>query len=802
LSTRFAPRSTIYTFSLLGLVACHWLASAAAPVDVSQLPQSAQVQIDFARDIKPILTNSCYKCHSGEKPKSHFLLTSRESALKGGSQGVDIIPGQSAKSPLIHYVARLVEDMAMPPEGKGTPLTTAQVSLLRAWIDQGVLWEKTEPEKKTEVTASVNIGGIFVNGDQQKFRELNWLREGLNGGLNDFELKERLGPDAKFTASGHFLKDDYKLTLEAEKNDLGFARFGWSQYRKYYDDKGGYYPQFPEPILSLNQDLHKDIGRAWAEVGLTLPNWPRMVLGYEYQYRDGSESTLHWGPVVNNGVEVNIFPGFRDVSERVHILKFDADYDLAGIYIADNFRAEWYHLDTRQWDENYSEFGTAGMVSTITSEQQSHFQGANTIHLEKQITDWLFASGGYLYSKFDGDASVNVNTLNFLSLPPFPGYPPSLPEWQTLGVQLEREAHVFSVSCLLGSWEGLTLSLGTQNEWSRQSGLGSASNLVATSSGLFGLALPESYGSDYDNSIFGQSASLRFTKIPFTTLYAEARLSEMSIGHTDVENGGLTPFLLRTDETTDRKEFRVGFNTSPWRRVSLSASFRRYDDETDYNFCTKTFDGYPGFIRWRDLLSNEVESRLSLQLASWIKTSFSYRWLANDYRTRTDSAPDEAGAPIGGSPGGSLLAGQYRVQGTSVNATLTPWRRLFFSTTFSYENAETTTFANGDLSVAPYKGATYAVIASVTYILNDRTDLSANYSFSRANFTQDNLAYGLPLGIDYTMNNFSISLSRKFTPHLTGRLQYLFYQYNEPSSGGATDYTAHGIFATLTMKWP
>src|ERR1039457_7175954 len=101
----------------------------------------ASVQIYFVRDIKPILTNNCYKCHSGEKPKSHYLLTSREAALKGGNEGVDIIPGQSAKSPLIHYVSQLVADMEMPPEGKGTPLTTEQIGLLRAWIDQGVAWE-------------------------------------------------------------------------------------------------------------------------------------------------------------------------------------------------------------------------------------------------------------------------------------------------------------------------------------------------------------------------------------------------------------------------------------------------------------------------------------------------------------------------------------------------------------------------------------------------------------------------------------------------------------------------------------
>src|SRR5262252_8922953 len=83
------------------------------------LPAPASVQIDFARDIRPILETSCLRCHGPEKPKSRFRLDNREAALKGGSSGVDIVPGKSEESPLIHYVARLAPDMEMPPEGKG-----------------------------------------------------------------------------------------------------------------------------------------------------------------------------------------------------------------------------------------------------------------------------------------------------------------------------------------------------------------------------------------------------------------------------------------------------------------------------------------------------------------------------------------------------------------------------------------------------------------------------------------------------------------------------------------------------------
>src|SRR5438105_2843772 len=119
--------------------------SGRAAVDESKLPPAANVKIDFDRDIKPIFEASCWRCHGPARPKSHFRLDNRQSALKGGDNGIDIKPGDSAKSPLIHYVARLVPELEMPPPGKGEPLTAQQVGLLRAWIDQDAVWGVTNP---------------------------------------------------------------------------------------------------------------------------------------------------------------------------------------------------------------------------------------------------------------------------------------------------------------------------------------------------------------------------------------------------------------------------------------------------------------------------------------------------------------------------------------------------------------------------------------------------------------------------------------------------------------------------------
>ena len=111
----------------------------AADVDISKLPPaSKQAGVTYDKDIKPVFEKSCFKCHGSEKQKGKLRLDSLDAALKGGENAPDIIAKDSAKSPLIWSVARIGdEDDAMPPKGKGDPLTAEQVALIRAWIDQG-----------------------------------------------------------------------------------------------------------------------------------------------------------------------------------------------------------------------------------------------------------------------------------------------------------------------------------------------------------------------------------------------------------------------------------------------------------------------------------------------------------------------------------------------------------------------------------------------------------------------------------------------------------------------------------------
>jgi hypothetical protein len=100
--------------------------------------QDPPPNVDFVRDIQPLLKASCLKCHGPEKPKGQFRLDARSLAFKGGVGGKAILPGRGADSPFVKLLLDPDEDVRMPQ--KAPALGKEQIDLLRRWIDEGAAW--------------------------------------------------------------------------------------------------------------------------------------------------------------------------------------------------------------------------------------------------------------------------------------------------------------------------------------------------------------------------------------------------------------------------------------------------------------------------------------------------------------------------------------------------------------------------------------------------------------------------------------------------------------------------------------
>ena len=110
----------------------------------SASPKASGARVDFNRDIRPILSDTCYACHGPDvkerKAKLRFDL--REEIFKPAKSGeIPVVPGDLAKSELIRRITTADEDDLMPPSKFNKKLTPAQVELFKRWVSEGAEWK-------------------------------------------------------------------------------------------------------------------------------------------------------------------------------------------------------------------------------------------------------------------------------------------------------------------------------------------------------------------------------------------------------------------------------------------------------------------------------------------------------------------------------------------------------------------------------------------------------------------------------------------------------------------------------------
>ncbi len=92
--------------------------------------------VDYVKEIQPLLAQNCYQCHGASQPKHGLRLDTAAFALKGGQTGPAIRPGKSSDSLLVQVISGTHKDITRMPYKK-PPLSAAQITLVRRWIDEG-----------------------------------------------------------------------------------------------------------------------------------------------------------------------------------------------------------------------------------------------------------------------------------------------------------------------------------------------------------------------------------------------------------------------------------------------------------------------------------------------------------------------------------------------------------------------------------------------------------------------------------------------------------------------------------------
>ena len=653
-----------------------------------------------------------------------------------------------------------------------------------------ILADETNAVAEPIVTVTPIVQYVTVHGDVAKFREDWGIKDGWTGGIEDATYHQKLGKNWDLNLQGRAIFDaeDYKLRLEIVNPDVGFVRAGFTEFRTYSDDKGGFFRSFTPSSFNLNRDLFVRNGDIFFEAGLTRPDLPKLTIGYERQFQNGNESLLEWGAVTQGGTTRNVFPSSQHINDSTDIFKVEIDHNLGSFHIADQFRFEHFNQNTTQLDASTNLISGAGQTVTVHEDyRQDSFY--NTFHMDQHVNDKVYWSMGYLFTTLNGGGNMGLDTQPFTS--------PFANDWRAQAISVGLDSHVVNLNTMFGPFAGLSLYAGLQGE--HTSGNGFTDALLTGIAGSGATNSPAALiRSSTDKDSFEETFGLRYIKIPFTTLYAEGKWTEQQIDLSERETGDpATAFMLRTDADTFRQDYAIGFNTAPIPRVTLAGRYRHSIYQNDYEHEVDTGVsalGYPAFITGQDFIEDEIMTKLTLRPCRYFNVAFKYQKLATDIKTSTESVPLLA-------PGGGLESGKFDANIYSISATLTPISRLYLTGMFSLQDTRTIAFANDNPAVIPYHGNVWTVIGTVGYALDNKTDLNLEYTYSRTDNTTVKSSAGLPLGLSDQRTGLLVGLTRRISKNVTARLRYGFYDYNDRSGGGIDNYIANLASASCIVRF-
>ena len=672
-----------------------------------------------------------------------------------------------------------------------------------------------EPEYKNWI--EFGIGGIITHGDRAQFEQEHRLPGGqVYGGISDLHYEQTVGKDVELVVDGHALfdYDDYDLTVSLTKAKVGYIRFGYNEFRSWYDGNAGFLsPQatfFPPPF----PEMHIDRGEAWIELGLRVPNWPEITFRYSHEFRDGQKDSTTWGDTtLTGGIGTRkVVPSFRDIDEKRDIFSLDIEKTFGNTDLTLGMRYE--HVDDH--DSLNMERGAGQLPPVVPPPGAQRFV---TQHMnddidlwsghaftETRFTDSLWFTSGYSYTTMSNDTtgSRNFGTQYDAAFgEPIPTLGQRDHAYLDLSGMAQIQYHVFNANLFWMPAENLSVLSAfrytheAQDTFATYLALEPEPN-VPPPGFHFGAPVPE-FGertSDYDR--FAERLEVRYTGINDWAFYAAGEWEEES-GHV-FEIQGAEDLLVDKDTNFLGQKYTVGANWYPTPRLNLSA--RYYHKIADYNndlfaasgqrLISQTWNTDDANIR----ITFRPQMPAKFGVLAFV-TRYDYVHTAIDSQWALDTDPLQ-----------EVQSGTIKKQMIGESINWNPLPRLYLQVDASYVLNQTDTPAssidltpNTSPTVLNFHNDYWIVTASIGYLLNDKTDLHLGYSFYQAHDFVDNAQVAVPYGMGATENTVTASISRQLTRQVRLLLQYTYYNYDDVLSGGHNNYEAHSIFSSLQFRF-
>ncbi len=642
---------------------------------------------------------------------------------------------------------------------------------------------------------------IFVNGDADRFQAHHWMQEGYTGGVKNFSSEYKLKDGIKVETEGHALIDqnDYEALVSVKKGDLLYLDFSYDEFRKYFDSSGGTYYPFGSMALGqfgngYKRELFVDIGKMEVEFGIKPEHLPELIFAYERHFKNGTKSRLTWTSVVVGSTTRNIGPVFQEVDETVDSFSIKAKKDIGGFQAAAEQAFEFFGAETMREERS----GTTNKIRRQTQNPRS-FMAASVFEVERWFwKERVHFSSGYRFSHLNNDEferlaefDINYNPRSFAN-----------PKNKINAIaENDLDIHTWVASFLGIPWEWLSASTRFKAEAFRHKGHsfypGDTTDPPDNVANTTEVGDTKSKGGR-----FGESVSLRFTKIPRTALYTElefeqARLNmredQASLAGQSASNANE---VFGRDTLTDvlKGIWSLGGRVQPVSFIDITSQVRYRNDGTNYDDRRETAPGATtarsAFFDGQHRDVSELMTRVSLKHFRLLEPSFRYQLQDVKYATRFE------GQPIVKT---SSISHIYTFDVTSQ-----PLDELLLTGSFSRQTSATRTPAqlSATANTPTFNADVDSWLFSGSYSFSEKLVANSAVVYSFSDNFNDFTNAGLPLGVDDQRLDLTASLRWTVNDRLTLEPKYAYYRYQANSNADAGgDYDVHLLLVEATVAW-
>lgn len=673
----------------------------------------------------------------------------------------------------------------------------------------GMMFLARSDAADTSVIVLEPVHHSFVEGDHQKYSSQHWVKEDYFGGIREFSMSRTLDTGVSVVTEGHALIDqnDLESSLLISKEGLGFLKVHFSEFRKYYDGTGGTFYRFTGSLGTPEtfRELQMDMGKLEIEAGLRKGNWPELDFLYERDYKDGVKSRLSWTAVKTStfGLGVvtrNTGPSWQEVDEVVDTFAIKAKQELAGFTLKGEQRWEFTRIESFREERNLATTGVAADTKIRRQNQEPEADLMTTLLGGERwfLNDKLFVASGYRFGHMDNREWETLTEYSAAGVPTNYSNPKNKPNARA---DNDYDTHTWVQNFLFKPKEWLSIGTKIKAEViKRESNSTYPSDTTSpTPDGIINTT--EKSLNDNKATRFGESLSLRFTKIPKTALYTELELeqSRVLVREDRTSQAGQSGsdaneiFSRETVTDIDRGNATLGWRFLPVSWLDLTTHLRHRWNKTDYDDQRETSPGSStaksAFFDGQSTKTHEIATKMTFKPCRWFQPSLRYQFRDDDYATRVENEPIVKTG---------MISHIY-----TADLTLQPRQDLSTTLSFSRQNALTFTPARlaSSANIPSFHADVASWLLATEYLPKPDITFTNTLYYSIAENFDDFSLNGMPYGVDDERFDVETGITWLLKESATLKTEYAFSQYQPHSQAGSGAYKAHVIWLELSRKF-